>query len=66
MNILLYFSVPRNIVAYIHRCYISRLFRRLTEEYKLRSLVIEVRSSVITEERILVSYSGCFLATVIL
>jgi hypothetical protein len=36
-------------VVYIHRRYIPWLLRQLTEEYK------DIRSSVITEERILVS-----------
>jgi hypothetical protein len=45
-------------VTYIHRHYISRLLHRLTEEYSLYSSVIELRSSVITEKRILISCSG--------
>jgi hypothetical protein len=58
MNILVYSSVPMNIVAYIRGRYIHRLLRQLTEEYKLRSSVIELCSSVITEERVMVSYSA--------
>jgi hypothetical protein len=46
-------------MPYIFRCYIPRLFHRLTEEYKLCSSIIELHSSVITEERVLVSYSEC-------
>jgi hypothetical protein len=43
---------------YIRRRYISLLFRRLTEKYKLRSSVIEICSSIITEERVLILCSG--------
>jgi hypothetical protein len=46
-----------NIIAYIHRRYIPRLLRRLIEEYNLHLSVIEVRSSVIINERFLVSCS---------
>jgi hypothetical protein len=35
-------------VAYNHQCYIPRLLRRLTKEYKLRSSVIELYSSVMS------------------
>jgi hypothetical protein len=53
--ILLYSLVPRNIVTYIYRCYIPRLLSQLTVEYTLYSSVIELCSSTITEEHILVS-----------
>jgi hypothetical protein len=52
--IIIYSSVLRNIVVYIRWRYIPRLLRWLTEEYKLYSSVIELCSSVITEERILI------------
>jgi hypothetical protein len=39
-NILLYFSVPRNINNGIHRCYVPRLFYRLTEEFNVNSSVL--------------------------
>jgi hypothetical protein len=47
-----------NIAMYIRRRYISLLFRRLTEKYKLRWSVIEICSSIITEERVLILCSG--------
>jgi hypothetical protein len=55
MIILLHSSVPRNTVAYIRWWYIPRLLHLLTEEYNIYSSVIQLRSSVITEEHILVS-----------
>jgi hypothetical protein len=45
-------------MLYIHWRYIPRLFRWLTKEYKLCLSVIELRSSVIIGERVLVSCSG--------
>jgi hypothetical protein len=45
-------------MPYIRRHYIPRFFHRLTEKYKLYFSVIELRSSVIIEERDLVSCSG--------
>jgi hypothetical protein len=50
MNILLYFSVPRNIIAYICQRYIPRLLYRLIGEYNLYFLVIQLCSSIITDE----------------
>jgi hypothetical protein len=41
----------------IHRCYIPQLLRRLTKEYNLFSSVIQLHSSVITDEYVLVSCS---------
>jgi hypothetical protein len=41
-------------MPYILQHYIPQLFCRLTKEYKLYSSVIELCSSVITEERVLV------------
>jgi hypothetical protein len=49
-------------VAYIHWHYILGLLHQLTKEYNLYSLVTKIRSSVITEECILVSCSvHCFM-----
>jgi hypothetical protein len=45
-------------MLYICWYYIPRLFHRLIEEYKLYSLVIELHSLVITEERVMVSCNG--------
>jgi hypothetical protein len=47
-----------NIVLYIHQCYIPRLLHWLAEEYNLYFSVIELRSSVITDEPFCVSCSA--------
>jgi hypothetical protein len=39
MNIVLYSSVLKNIVSYIHQRYIPRFIRQLTKKYKLYSMV---------------------------
>jgi hypothetical protein len=57
-NILLYSSVPRNIVPHIRQRYIPRLFHRLTEEYDLYFSVMQLNLSVITDEYVLVSCSA--------
>jgi hypothetical protein len=44
-------------MAYICRCYIPHLLRRLTEEYNLYSSVIQLHSSIIADEYVMVSYS---------
>jgi hypothetical protein len=55
MNILLYSSVPRNIITYSRWRYIPQLFRQLTEEYNLYSSVIQLNSSIITDEYVVLS-----------
>jgi hypothetical protein len=50
MNIFLYSLVPKNIKNYIHRCYVSRCFHRLTKEFTLYSSVLQLYSSVVTDE----------------
>jgi hypothetical protein len=47
--------VPMNIVTYICRRYISRFLCRLNEEYIIYSSVMNVCSSVITDECVCVS-----------
>jgi hypothetical protein len=65
MNILLYSSIPTNIVTYIRERYIPRFLHQLTEKCNLRSSVIEVCSSVITDEHILVFYSAMLPSSVV-
>jgi hypothetical protein len=57
INILLYSSIPRNIMTYIHRCYIPCLFHRLTKELILYPSVLEVYSSVVNNKYFMVSCS---------
>jgi hypothetical protein len=57
MNIFLYFSAPKNIKNYIRRCYIPLRFHRLTDEFILYFLVIQLYSTVETDEFLVVSCS---------
>jgi hypothetical protein len=59
MNIFVYSSIPRNIKNYIHRCYVPRCFHRLIEEFTVSSSVIQLYSSVVTNEFFVVSCSAC-------
>jgi hypothetical protein len=58
MNIFLYSFVLRNIKNYIHRRYVPRWFHWLTEEFNLYSLVLQLYSSVLTDECFIVSCSA--------
>jgi hypothetical protein len=53
----IYSSVPRNIDNYIRWRYIPRCFHRLTEEFTLYSLVIQLYSSVVIDKCFIVSCS---------
>jgi hypothetical protein len=56
-NIFLYSSVSRNIKNYIHRCYITQYIHWLTEEFIIYSSLLQVYSSVVTNEYIVDSCS---------
>jgi hypothetical protein len=57
MNIFLYSSASRNIILYIHQCYVPWLFCRLTKEFTIYSSIIQLNTSVVTNEYFVVSCS---------
>jgi hypothetical protein len=56
--IFLYFSVLRSIIIYIHRCYVPQLFRWLTKKFNIYFLIIQLNSSILTDEYFMISCSG--------